>query len=150
MPTVITLAISKLQFCLNLSARDLIFAKQKSEEPNPFSLFGKQSRLSILNLAFCIPFPAQLYIPATLYVGYDYRNPSTFGLCYDTRIYSHYIKHGKQAVDIAETLARSLHDHSMIDALHDFLSLYDEHRVVAALGGTMSSRAMLGSRWHDV
>ena len=43
--------------------------------------------------------------------------------------------HGKQAADIAETLARSLHDHSMSDALHDFLSHYDERKVVAVMGG---------------
>ena len=54
--TVITLAISKQWFCTNLSARDLLFAKQKSEEQNPFSLCGKQSRsrFAIANIAFCI------------------------------------------------------------------------------------------------
>ena len=81
------------------------------------------------------PFPAQLYTPSVLYAGYDFRNPVTFEQCYDTRIYRHYISHGKQAADIAETLARSLHDHSVSDALHDFLSLYDERRVVAVMGG---------------
>ncbi|MBQ5752564.1 MAG: hypothetical protein IIV89_06950 [Bacteroidaceae bacterium] len=81
------------------------------------------------------PFPAQLYAPATLYAGYDYRSPETFERCYDTRIYSHYVECGKQAADIAETLARSLHDHSVSDALHDFLSRYDERRVVAVMGG---------------
>ena len=81
------------------------------------------------------PFPAQLYTPARLYAGYDVNCPGTFEQCYDTRIYKHYITHGKQAADIAETLARSLHDHSMSDALHDFLSSYDERRVVAVMGG---------------
>lgn len=81
------------------------------------------------------PFPAHLYTPAELYAGYDYRDPGTFGQCYDTRIYNHYIDRGKQAVDIAETLARSLHDHSISDALHDMLSGYDERRVVAVMGG---------------
>ena len=81
------------------------------------------------------PFPARLYSPAELYAGYDFRNPMTFGHCYDTRIYNHYIDKGKQAVDIAETLARSLHDHSISDALHDMLSGYDERRVVAVMGG---------------
>lgn len=81
------------------------------------------------------PFPAHLYSPAELYAGYDFRNPSTFEQCYDTRIYSHYISHGKQATDIAETLARSLHDHSVSDALHDMLALYDERSVVAVMGG---------------
>ena len=81
------------------------------------------------------PFPAQLYTPSALYAGYDFRNPMTFEQCYDTRIYRHYMQHGKQAADIAETLARSLHDHSVSDALHDCLSRYDERRVVAVMGG---------------
>lgn len=81
------------------------------------------------------PFPPRLYTPSVLYAGYDYRNTSTFEQCYDTRIYRHYMANGKQAVDIAETLARSLHDHSVSDALHDFLSLYDERKVVAVMGG---------------
>ena len=81
------------------------------------------------------PFPAHLYTPAELYAGYDYRNPATFAQCYDTRIYTHYISQGKQATDVAETLARSLHDHSVSDALHDMLALYDERSVVAIMGG---------------
>ena len=81
------------------------------------------------------PFPAGLYSVSELYAGYDYRAPGTFEQCYDTRIYRHYMKCGKQAADIAETLARSLHDHSISDALHDFLSHYDERSVVAVMGG---------------
>lgn len=80
-------------------------------------------------------FPPKLYSPAVLYAGYDYRNADTFSQCYDTRIYNHYISKGKQAGDIAETLARSLHDHSVSDALYDMLSMYDERRVVAVMGG---------------
>ncbi len=80
-------------------------------------------------------FPSKLYSPDVLYAGYDYRNVDTFSQCYDTRIYNHYISKGKQPGDIAETLARSLHDHSVSDALHDFLAKYDEYRVVAVMGG---------------
>ena len=80
-------------------------------------------------------FPAKLYSPSQLYAGYDYHNPVTFSQCYDTRIYRHYIEKGKQAADISETLARSLHDHSISDALHDMLAMYDERRVVAVMGG---------------
>ena len=94
------------------------------------------------------PFPAHLYSPAELYAGYDYRNPVTFGQCYDTRIYNHYISNGKQAVDIAETLARSLHDHSISDALHDMLSEYPERSVVAVMGGHSLSRT--DANYHKV
>ena len=80
-------------------------------------------------------FPAKLYSSSQLYAGYDYHNPVTFSQCYDTCIYRHYIEKGKQAADISETLARSLHDHSISDALHDMLAMYDERRVVAVMGG---------------
>lgn len=86
------------------------------------------------------PFPAHLYSPSELYAGYDYRNSDTFSQCYDTRIYNHYISKGKQAADIAETLARSLHDHSISDAMHDLLSKYPERSVVAVMGGHSLSR----------
>ena len=52
-----------------------------------------------------------------------------------TRIYKHYTERGKQACDIAETLARTLHDHSISDALHDLLAMHDERRIVAIMGG---------------
>lgn len=61
-------------------------------------------------------------------------------MCYDTRVYKHYVEQGKQARDIGETLARSLHDHSISDALHDLLSRYDERAVVAVMGGHALSR----------
>lgn len=80
-------------------------------------------------------FPARLYAASELYAGYNYRHPDSFDTCYDTRIYRHYITQGKQAEDIAETLARALHDHSVSDALHDMLAQYEEYRVVAVMGG---------------
>lgn len=80
-------------------------------------------------------FRTSLYDANTLYEGYDYRNRSTFESCYDQRIYRHYLKTGKRANDVAETLARTLHDHSMSDALHDLLQQYDETDVVAIMGG---------------
>lgn len=80
-------------------------------------------------------FPSYLYSAADLYKGYDYKNPTTFEHCYDSQVYRHYISKGKNATDISETLARSLHDHSVSDALYDMLSQYDERRVVAVMGG---------------
>ena len=80
-------------------------------------------------------FRAQLYSPAELYNGYNPAIPESYSSCYDARVYAHYISKGKQARDIAETLARTLHDHSISDALHDMLSHYDERSVVAVMGG---------------
>ena len=85
-------------------------------------------------------FPAKLYSAQTLYAGYEPSQPDTMLSCYDSRVYAHYIAQGKQAADIGETLARSLHDHSMSDALHDMLAEYDERAVVAVMGGHAVSR----------
>ncbi len=85
-------------------------------------------------------FPPALYSAATLYRGYDPADEESFKMCYDTRVYNHYVECGKQARDIGETLARSLHDHSISDALHDMLSRYDERAVVAVMGGHALSR----------
>lgn len=80
-------------------------------------------------------FPPALYTAHTLYNEYDPDRPDTLHNCYDTIVYRHYIKQGKTACDIRETLCRTLHDHSMSDALHDTLSLYDERDVIAIMGG---------------
>ena len=85
-------------------------------------------------------FPAKLYSAQTLYAGYNPQQTDTFLACYDSRVYAHYIAQGKQSSDIGETLARSLHDHSVSDALHDMLAKYDERAVVAVMGGHSLSR----------
>ena len=85
-------------------------------------------------------FPSELYSAATLYRGYDPEREESFKECYDPQVYTHYVASGKQALDIGETLARSLHDHSISDALHDLLSRYDERAVVAVMGGHALSR----------
>ena len=80
-------------------------------------------------------FPNSLYDSDMLYRGYDYRDESTFATCYDTVIYKHFVKFGKRGKDIKETLARSLHDHSITNALYDMLDGYDEKMVVGVMGG---------------
>ncbi|MBQ1252947.1 MAG: hypothetical protein IIY05_01195 [Alistipes sp.] len=80
-------------------------------------------------------FPAQLYDSASLYAGYQPECEASFGDCYDTRVYRHYVGKGKISSDISEMLARALHDHSVSDSLHEMLARYDERRVVAVMGG---------------
>lgn len=80
-------------------------------------------------------FPARLYTADTLYEGYRLGHPESFQQCYDSVVYRHYLKMGKQARNIKETLARSLHDHSISNALHQFLSQYDERCIVGVMGG---------------
>ena len=76
-----------------------------------------------------------LYTPEELYDNYLPGIPDSYHKCFDHKVYDHYLRMGKQAVDIKETLARTLHDHAMSDAMHDLLANYDERRVVGIMGG---------------
>lgn len=80
-------------------------------------------------------FPTRLYDAESLYKGYDPETDSGFEECYDSRIYKNYISNGKCAKDICRTLARSLHDHSISDSLHELIEKYDPRKVVAIMGG---------------
>ena len=81
-----------------------------------------------------------LYTPEELYEGYSPDNPQSYQTCYDGRVYRHYIKMGKHASNVKETLARSMHDHSISDCLREVLSHYDEHKLVGVMGGHSLSR----------
>ncbi len=88
-----------------------------------------------LNVPFSV-YPSGLYNKDKLYAGYDYRKPETYFNTPDKIVYDYYKKMGgSEARDISETLARSLHDHSINDAKHEFLAAYDERKVVAVMGG---------------
>ena len=80
-------------------------------------------------------FRASMYNAYDLYKGYRIDDPESFNRCFDTLVYRHYLSTGKRANDVKETLARSLHDHSITDAMYDFLSNYDEQQVVGVMGG---------------
>lgn len=80
-------------------------------------------------------FRSRLYDGDSLYAGFDPSSEESFETCYDTRVYRDYISRGKEARDIIDTLGRSLHDHAIGDAMGDFLSRFDEKKVVAVMGG---------------
>ena len=80
-------------------------------------------------------FRNELYTVDTLYAGYVVGKPESYAQCFDSLIYRHYLAKGKSATDIKETLARSLHDHAISDALHELLAQYDERHVVGIMGG---------------
>ena len=80
-------------------------------------------------------FRSDLYTGESLYEGFDPANEDSFLTCYDTRVYNDYIRRGKEANDIVDTLGRSMHDHAIGDAMGDFLARYDERKVVAVMGG---------------
>ena len=78
----------------------------------------------------------QLYSAAELYNGYNPEEAeATFPTCYDSRVYSHFIATGKNARDVEESLARSLHDHGIHTGLAAFLERYDSKRYVGIMGG---------------
>ena len=81
------------------------------------------------------PFRGSLYNAASLYEGFSPEKANSYESCYDQRVYRHYKWTGEKATDIKETLARTLHDHAMSDALHDFLDAYDEKKIVGIMGG---------------
>ena len=80
-------------------------------------------------------FPNQLYTAQTLYLHYKPGYHETYYTCYDTIVYDRYMAHGKETSDIKETLCRVLHDHSIANALDQFVKNYDERDIVAVMGG---------------
>ena len=80
-------------------------------------------------------FPNILYNARTLALHYKPGEHETFYTCYDTICYERYMALGKETSDIKETLCRVLHDHSIGNALDQFITRYDPKDVVAVMGG---------------
>ena len=85
-------------------------------------------------------FRNRLYNAASLYEGYIPGDPESYGDSFDAKVYEHYLEAGKLSTGIRETLARFLHDHSMNDAVNDFLESYDEKSIISIMGGHGLSR----------
>ena len=118
----------------DVTFKDCIFMGCRFSPDMRIRLDESNTALTSLPVPYSV-FRTTLYDASTLYSGYDYNCPSTIEESYDYKIYQHYLKTGKRATDVAETLARTLHDHSMSDALHDFLSSYKDEDIVAIMGG---------------
>ncbi len=84
---------------------------------------------------------SKLYAPSDLYNNYQFNRPETYEQCFDFQVYDHYLRTGKEATSINETLARRLHDHAITDALYDFISNYDEKHIIAIMGGHALNRS---------
>ena len=105
--------------------------------------FTKEMKAQIdgTNLVFShidVPFNAfrnTLYTAETLYEGYELGNPDSYKDCFDNKVYQHYLRMGKTATDVKETLARTLHDRAISDSVHELLSQYDERRIIGIMGG---------------
>ncbi len=78
---------------------------------------------------------SHLYSPEELYEGYEPGNPESYKKSFDGRVYHHYLKMGKMAINIKETLARTLHDHSISASLHAYLQPRDPRTIVGVMGG---------------
>ena len=105
--------------------------------------FSKQMRIQIdrsclifspINVPYNC-FRNEMYTAETLYDRYIAGHPESYHECLDYKVYQHYLNKGKTATDIKETLARTLHDYAMSEALHDLLNRYDERQVVGIMGG---------------
>lgn len=76
-----------------------------------------------------------LYTADELYAGYDPKNEASFETCYDTKVYRHFIATGKQAQNVEESLARTLHDHCIHVALDEFFKQHDSRLCLGIMGG---------------
>ena len=83
----------------------------------------------------------ELYDAASLYAGFDPDDESSYASCYDGHVYADFIANGKRSRDLAVTLPRTLHDHSISDALYRFLGAYDPFDIVGVMGGHAMKRS---------
>lgn len=79
-------------------------------------------------------YPDALYTGASLYQGYDPQAPQSYLQSYDKLAYD-YHKSSASSPSLKSTLAETLHDHSITEHLHHFLSGTPSHRIVAIMGG---------------
>lgn len=80
-------------------------------------------------------FAPDVYTPETLYEGYVPGDPDSFNKTFDAQVAAEYFEQGEDCADIKIMLARTLHDHSMNDAMLDFLRRYRYEDVIGIMGG---------------
>ena len=92
------------------------------------------------------PYRADLYTPAELFDGFESADPCSYCRTPDSQIYDYWSSTGgAQADSLVHALARRLHDHSVSQALSDFLAVEDRARnAVAVMGGHDVLRATDG------
>lgn len=82
----------------------------------------------------------RLYTAEELYRGYEpsadvVKDRVSFAGCYDSRVYKHFMDHGKIALEVNESVARSMHDHGIHTALVEFLKTHAPQRCIGIMGG---------------
>lgn len=118
---------------------ECIFLGCEMNEKIKFHLEKHNYLFPRLNVPYNI-YQNKLYTKNDLYGEYIIGSPETYERTFDKIVYNHFINTGKEAGSIMETLARRLHDHSVTDNLYDFLSEYEEKKVVAIMGGHSLAR----------
>lgn len=77
----------------------------------------------------------ELYTTDELYYGYHPDDADSFNTCFDTVVYNHYLSTGKIDAKVDESLARTLHDHSIHTALKRFFCRYNKQHCIGIMGG---------------
>ena len=78
-------------------------------------------------------FRNSLYCPEDLTDGFENGNPDSIKNMFDTKVFDHFVSTGKSnPQSIYESFARRLHDHSITDALDEFI---EGKKVIAVMGG---------------
>lgn len=80
-------------------------------------------------------YPNKLYDRYVMFDQYELGKPASYEKTYDKKVYDHFTNTNFLKESIRESLARTLHDHSIADAMNDFLAQFDERRVVGIMGG---------------
>jgi predicted Rossmann-fold nucleotide-binding protein len=87
-------------------------------------------------------FSNYLYRLETLFDNFDPKKPESYKNTTDWIIYQHFLKTGKGKPDsVLESLARRLHDHSITDALNNFIEDFgNPNKIVGIMGGHSTNR----------
>ena len=105
---------------------------------------GIENRDEIFDWLRAVPFEVlrhgRLYNAAELYQGYEpsdneQEDRASFANCYDSRVYQHFMTMGKIAMDVKESVARTIHDHGIHVSLKKFLKAHDPRRCIGIMGG---------------
>jgi len=80
-------------------------------------------------------FVHDLYTSESLYDGFVPGDPGNLTRTFDAKVMKEYVEKGPDCEDIKIMLARTLHDHSIYDAMMDFLRRYRYEDIVGIMGG---------------
>lgn len=91
-------------------------------------------------------FRKELYSCFDLFDVFDPNDSSSFERCYDTRVFKHLVKKGKQPVSQREACSRSVHDTCIWNSMQELLNQYSKTQVVGIMGGHAMLRTDMAYR----